>query len=83
MIQHVKPTWNQHKRSKAIFQFRFTVNPSFLHLGATLDDVINCECYGMRLTEIKRPFKHRDKHPHEITDPDSISQHEDGEIHLP
>ena len=45
------------------------INPSFLHLGATPDGVINCDCCGRGLIDIKCPFKHREKHPHEITDP--------------
>ena len=59
------------------------INPSFLHLGATPDGIINCDCCGRGLIEIKCPFKHREKHPHEITDPNFyLKQHEDGEIHL-
>ena len=44
------------------------INPSFPHLGATPDGLISCDCCGEGLIEIKCPFKHRDKHPHAVSD---------------
>ena len=45
------------------------LNPSFPHLGASPDGLINCECYGTGIIEIKCPFKHRDKSPQDVQDP--------------
>lgn len=45
-----------------------TVNPSFPHLGASPDGVVICKCCGAGLLEIKCPYKHRDRHPHDISD---------------
>ena len=59
------------------------MNPSFPHLGATPDGIISCDCCGKGLIEIKCPFKHRDKHPHEIPDWDFYLQQDEGrEFHL-
>lgn len=61
------------------------VNPSFPHLGATPDGVINCDCCGEGVLGIKCPYKHRDKHPHNVhvSDPQFyLKQGEDGSIHL-
>ena len=58
------------------------VNPKFPHLGASPlespDGLISCDCYGDGLIEIKCPYKHRDKHPHEVQDPQFCLQYEDG-----
>ena len=59
------------------------VNPNFSHLGVTPDGIISCDCCGKGLIQIKCPFKHRDKHPHEIPDGDLyLQQDEGGEFHL-
>ena len=49
------------------------LNPRFPHLGATPDGLISCECCGEGIIEIKCPYKHRDKRPHNISDPLFIS----------
>lgn len=58
------------------------VNP-FPHLGATPDGLIRCDCCGEGLIEIKCPYKHRDKRPHDISDSKFyLKQDEDGEVFL-
>ena len=54
------------------------VNPKFPHLGASPDGLISCDCCGEDLIEIKCPYKHRDKHPHEVQDSQFCLQDEDG-----
>ena len=59
------------------------VNPRFPHLGATPDGVLMCDCCGNGLIEIKCPYKHRDKHPHDVSDPSFyIQKDENEEFHL-
>ena len=59
------------------------VNLNFPHLGATPDGIISCDCCGKGFIEIKCPFKHRDKHPHEIPNRDFyLQQDEGGKFHL-
>ena len=59
------------------------VNPNFPHLGASPDAIVNCECCGTGIVEIKCPFKHRDVHAHNVTDPGFYLVHsDDNEIHL-
>ena len=59
------------------------VNPSYPHLGATPDGVVSCECCGEGIIEIKCPYKHRDTHPKDITDPCFyLKRNEDGELQL-
>ena len=59
------------------------VNPSFPHLGASPDAIVNCECCGTGVVEIKCPLKHRDVHPHNGTDPGFYLVHiDDNEIRL-
>ena len=45
-----------------------TVNPSCPHLGASPDGIVSCLCCGAGLLEIKCLYKHRDQHPHYISD---------------
>ena len=59
------------------------VTPRYPHLGATPDGMINCDCCGEGVIEIKCPYKHRDKHPHDVTDPQfCLKRDEDGCMHL-
>ena len=59
------------------------VNPDFPHLGASPDATVNCECCGTGVVEIKCPFKHRDVHPHNVTDPGFyLVRSDDNELHL-
>ena len=60
------------------------VNPCYPHLGATPDGLIECDCCGEGVLEIKCPFKHRDKHPHEaVLDPQfCLRKDEDGTVYL-
>lgn len=59
------------------------VNPRFPHLGATPDGVVNCDCCGKGLLEIKCPYKHRNSHPHRVEDSTFfLVEGDDGEIHL-
>ena len=59
------------------------VNPSFPHLRATPVGVVTCDCCGKGLIEIKCPYKHRDKHPHDLSDPNFyVQKDEDGEFDL-
>ncbi|XP_019861952.1 PREDICTED: uncharacterized protein LOC109590481 [Amphimedon queenslandica] len=44
------------------------VNPDFPHLGASPDGIIECDCCGDGLIEIKCPFKYRHLDPNLITD---------------
>lgn len=44
------------------------VNPDFPHLGASPDGIIDCQCCGEGLLEIKCPFKYRDEDPNTISD---------------
>ena len=53
------------------------VNPNFPHLGASPEAIVNCECCGTGVVEIKCPFKHRDVHPHNVTDPGFYLVHSD------
>ena len=46
----------------------FTVNPSFPNLEASPDGAVMCECCGAGLLEVKCPYKHRNWHPHDLTD---------------
>ena len=48
---------------------RLHVNPKLPHLGSSPDGLISCDCCGEGLIEIKCSYKHRDKHPHEVQDP--------------
>lgn len=41
------------------------MNPCYPYLQATSDGLIECDCCGEGILEIKCPFKHQDKHPHE------------------
>lgn len=45
------------------------VNLEHPHLGASPGGVISCACCGTGLLESKCPCKHRDQHPHCVTDP--------------
>ena len=59
------------------------VNPSYPHLGAAPDGVLNCDCCGKGVLEIKCPYKHREKHPHDVTDPRFyLKRDEDGQVYL-
>ena len=59
------------------------VNPSFPHLGATPDGLIRCECCGEGLLEIKCPYKHKDKHPRDVSDPQFyLKRDNNGELRL-
>lgn len=58
------------------------VNPKHPHLGATPDGVVNCKCCGKGILEIKCPFKHKNKHPHDVTDCMYCLQPDKGEMHL-
>ena len=59
------------------------VNPVCPHLGATPDGMINCDCCGEGIVEIKCPYKHRYKHPHDVTDPQFYLKRDgDGKMHL-
>lgn len=44
------------------------INPDFPHLGASPDGIIECDCCGEGLIEIKCPYKYRDLDPNLITD---------------
>ena len=60
--------------------FQFTVsglhvNPNYPHLGASLDGLVECECCGKGLLEIKCPYKFRDEDPNEIEDESFYLQH--------
>ena len=58
-------------------------HPSFPHLGTTPDGLISCKCCGEGLMEIKCPYKHRDKHPHDVYDPQFyLKQDDNGELYL-
>ena len=59
------------------------VNPLFPHLGATPDGVVNCDCCGKGLLEIKCPYKHRNSHPHRVEDSAFfLVKGDNGEVHL-
>ena len=59
------------------------LNPNFPHFGASLDGIICCECCGEGIIEIKCPYKHRDKSPHDVSDPLFYLQRDDnGKLHL-
>ena len=74
------------KEQHANFQYSAAglhVNPSYPHLGATPDGIINCDCCGDGVIEIKCPYKHRDKHPHHVADPQFyLKRNNDGQLHL-
>ena len=44
------------------------VNPKFPHLGASLNDIISCDCCGKGLIEIKCPYTFRYMHPQNVPD---------------
>ena len=46
-----------------------TVSPDHPHLGASPNGRVSCKCCGESLLEIKCPYKHRNQHPHHVTDP--------------
>lgn len=57
------------------------INPDFPHLGASPDGIIECDCCGDGLIEIKCPFKYRDIDPNLITDTSFyIKRNIEGEI---
>ena len=59
------------------------MNSSYPHLGATPDRIINCDCCGDGVIEIKCPYKHRDKHLHHVADPQFyLKRNNNGELHL-
>lgn len=60
------------------------VNPCYPHLGATPDGLIECDCCGEGVLEVKCPFKHRDKHPHDaVVDLQyCLRNDDDGTVHL-
>lgn len=45
------------------------VDLSYPHLGASPDGLINCDCCGKGLIEVKCPYKYRDVDPCTVTDP--------------
>ena len=53
----------------------------FPHLGATPDGIVQYDCCGKELIEIKCPFEHRNKHPHSIDD-HSFYVKKDESMHL-
>ena len=73
----------EHHNKLEYFDSGLHVNPSFPHLGATPDGVITCDCCGKGLIEIKCPYKYRNKHPHDLSDPSFyVQKDKDGEFHL-
>ena len=66
-IQHGKPTWNlaqeQHSNLE-YFDSDLHINPSFPHYGGTPDSIINCDCCGRGLIEIKYAHSSIEKSSH-------------------
>ena len=66
--QYVELSHQQHH----LFEYHaagLSVSPDYVHLGASPDGVVSCSCCGAGLLEIKCPYKHRNQHPHHVTDP--------------
>ena len=53
------------------------VKPNFPHLGTSPDVIVNCECCGTGVVEIKCPLKPRNIHLHNVTDPGFYLVHSD------
>ena len=58
------------------------VNPSYPHLGATPDGVLNCDCCDKGFLRLSA-LTNRKKHPHDVTDPwFYLKRDEDGQVYL-
>ena len=84
------PAWTFSRTAKlakehANFQYSAVglhVNTSYPHLGA---GIINCDCCGDGVINWDQVplYKHRDKHPHHVADPQFyLKRNNDGELHL-
>ena len=59
------------------------VSLSYPHLGASPDGLINCDCCGESLIEIKCPYKYRELDPCTVTDRSFyLKFSDDGSLHL-
>ena len=80
---HLESADSQHTNLQ-YFASGLHVNMSFPHLqGATPDGIIQCDCCGKGLFEVKCSFKHRDEHPHDVDDHSLyLKKNHAGEFHL-
>ena len=57
------------------------INTDYPHLGASPDGIIECDCCGEGLIQIKCPYKYRDIDPNMVTDPSFyLKRNAEGEI---
>ena len=60
----------------------FHVNVEYPHLGATPDGLIECECCGLGIIEIKCPYKYREYKLSDVKDSSFCLQPNDGKLKL-
>ena len=58
------------------------INVEYPHLGATPDGIVECECCGLGIIEIKCPYKYRQYKLSDIEDSSFCLQPNDGKLKL-
>jgi len=62
--KYVEKTGPKHREFQ-LCESGLHIHPQYPHLGATPDAMVECECHGKGVVEVKCPYCHRDKTPSE------------------